>query len=198
MAFKNKFKNKKKVKFCSSRGLNLIDPTKFLLQTKNVDRLKTFFLTRLNVIRMLKVAFATVSIKYLKRRRQLKKNFFILDFLSQFEMRVGNTFYNTGLSISRFEVKQLVHKRKILINGSRIKSHNITVAAKDIISVDKSVWVVLKRQVFKKTSMFLYSRYFEINYNIFTLIILHEKLDHKSVIFLSNKLSKINFRIMDN
>ena len=48
-----------------------------------------------------------------------------------------------------------------------------------------------------KSPMFLQPRYFEVNYNIFSLVILYEKLDRESRIFLSNKLSKLDFKFFE-
>ena len=198
MAFTNKIKKKRILKFYPNKNLSLIDPVRLFLQTKNVDRLNMTFLKQLNSFRMLKIAFSAITNKCLRKRRLLKNKFSILDFLSRLEMRVDSTLCNTGLMTSRFSVKQLVHKRKILINGSKIKSQSIKIGARDIITIDKSVWIPLKRQVYKKMHMFLQPCYFEINYNIFTLIVLQETLNHESIIFLSNKYSRINFRVLDN
>lgn len=191
MAFKNKLKKKRIVKFSSIKKNTLIDPTKLFLKSNSPARLNTFFLNRLNLLRMLKVAFCQPLTKSLTRPNK----FSTFMFLSSLETRINNTLYNSGLFLSRFEIKQLINKRKLFINGRKIWSTNIQMLPQDILTVDKSVWRSCKRNILKNPStFFLQSRYFEINYNIFTLIVLYKKLDNESLIFLSNKLSKINFR----
>ena len=198
MSFKNKLKNKRIIKFSSNKRKNLLNPTVLFLNEKFSSRLDNVFSTKLNTQRMLKVAFGLGHSKLLGLASKQSNEFSILNFLSKLELRAVNVIYNSGLGTSRAAIKQLISKRKIFVNGKKIKSNNFRISRRDIINFDKSVFTVCNRQVHQKTPMFLQSRYFEVNYNIFTLIILYEKLDRESMIFLSNKLSKLDFKFMNN
>ena len=200
MAFKNKLKKKRVIKFSSIKRKNLVNSTVLFLNDRFSSRLDTVFSSQLNTLRMLKVAFGLGQTKLLKRLNVKNKNneFYIQNFLSALELRVSNIVYNSGLASSRYLIKQLISKRKVFVNGNKIKSNNFRLSVQDIISFDKSVFSTCKRQVFKKKLMFLQSRYFEVNYNIFVLIVLYKKLDHESSLFLSNKLSKLDFKFLNN
>jgi ribosomal protein S4 len=124
MSFKNKLKNKRIIKFSSNKRKNLLNPTVLFLNEKFSSRLDNVFSTKLNTQRMLKVAFGLGHSKLLGLASKQSNEFSILNFLSKLELRAVNVIYNSGLGTSRAAIKQLISKRKIFVNGKKIKSNN--------------------------------------------------------------------------
>jgi len=114
---------------------------------------------------------------FIKSDKHLK--YWISNFYYQLERRVDSILYRSNFVRTITKARQLIIRKKVLINNVKISRSSITMSLGDFLYIlkYKSYWSELLRKLYKKRTFLYYPSYLVVNYKIFTTIIQERPID---------------------
>lgn len=198
MGFKNKNLKKRVIKIQGFIKAKNYKNLNFSVLTKNFSvKLKETFLRKLKSTQKFKINYSINKTRNLYnqiKKKTTESN--LINYLSRIEHRLDNIVYNTYILSNRFLIKHLISHGKIFVNKKRVKSRSFITTKNSIITFSKTIFPLLRENLKENDLIFLIPNFTEINYNIFTLVILFDKLNVFSLLAVSPRFNGINLSFL--
>lgn len=162
-----------------------------LLETR-VKSLKTISIQKKKNLRLLKFLYNFSKTGILKKSFSFRRNKWQetaeVRHFNRLSHRLDNVVFKAGFSFSLSQARQYISHGKVLVNGKRIYSRYHQLKSKDIVTFDNSLFSQIRFNLFTNLSKKIghCTLFLEINYTIFSIVVLKDFLSSRERLLLSN------------